>query len=117
MRGTLHWLAAGRADRVLALTRAYHADVELDEIMARSNGRARRGRRFARLILAEAISFIAIIAIAVLLVAGTSTVGRGLDPLTMAPGVVVAAVGLVWMIRIFRANPEPDTSAWRYRDL
>jgi hypothetical protein len=24
-------------------------------------------------------------------------------------------VGLVWMIRIYRASPEPDQQAWRYR--
>ncbi len=24
-------------------------------------------------------------------------------------------VGLVWMIRIYRADPEPDQHAWRYR--
>jgi hypothetical protein len=41
-------------------TDAHHSDVELDEFMTRSNTRARRGRRFARLILAEVISFVAI---------------------------------------------------------
>ena len=26
------------------------------------------------------------------------------------------AIGLAWMIRIYRADPEPDRSIWRYRD-
>ncbi len=30
-------------------------------------------------------------------------------------GVVGTIVGLVWMVRIHRADPEPDQHAWRYR--
>ena len=29
---------------------------------------------------------------------------------------VLIVVGLVWMIRIHRADPEPDHHAWRYRE-
>ncbi len=29
--------------------------------------------------------------------------------------VVGPIVGLVWMVRIYRADPEPDQGAWRYR--
>jgi|GEM_PF-3898366 len=29
--------------------------------------------------------------------------------------VVGLVIGLVWMIRIHRADPEPDQHAWRYR--
>lgn len=29
--------------------------------------------------------------------------------------IVGVLVGLVWMIRIHRADPEPDQHAWRYR--
>jgi hypothetical protein len=25
-------------------------------------------------------------------------------------------LGLIWMIRIYRADPEPDVPSWRYRD-
>jgi hypothetical protein len=32
-------------------------------------------------------------------------------------GVASYFVGLGWMVRIYRANPEPDTQSWRYRDL
>jgi len=38
----------------------------------------------------------------------------------LAPSVAVAmqAIGLVWMVRIYRTSfdPEPDQHAWRYRD-
>jgi hypothetical protein len=30
-------------------------------------------------------------------------------------GLIGVAVGLVWMARIYRADPEPDQRAWRYR--
>lgn len=30
-------------------------------------------------------------------------------------GMVGVIVGLVWMVRIHRADPEPDQKAWRYR--
>jgi hypothetical protein len=29
--------------------------------------------------------------------------------------VLSAIVGLVWMVRIHRSDPEPDKRAWRYR--
>ena len=32
-----------------------------------------------------------------------------------ALAVVGVIVGLVWMVRIYRADPEPDQKAWRYR--
>jgi hypothetical protein len=31
-------------------------------------------------------------------------------------GVLGILLGLAWMVRIFRADPEPDSSAWRYRE-
>ena len=35
---------------------------------------------------------------------------------TLATAIVLVVVGLVWMIRIYRADPEPDQRAWRYRE-
>ena len=32
-------------------------------------------------------------------------------------GVAMYLVGLVWMVRISRANPEAGESSWRYRDF
>jgi uncharacterized protein YjeT (DUF2065 family) len=36
--------------------------------------------------------------------------------LTLAVAIVLVVVGLVWMIRIHRADPEPDQRNWRYRE-
>jgi hypothetical protein len=48
---------------------------------------------------------------------GTMYVGPTPSWLPVVPllGVVGVIVGLAWMIRIHRANPEPDQHAWRYR--
>jgi hypothetical protein len=32
-------------------------------------------------------------------------------------GFVMYVLGLGWMVRIYRAEPEPDARSWRYRDL
>lgn len=32
-------------------------------------------------------------------------------------GVAIYFLGLGWMVRIYRANPEPDAHNWRYRDF
>jgi hypothetical protein len=69
------------------------------------------------------------IAMAVIAIAGTAFLivsaprFMGGDPMEGSPWryahLVVAGVGiivgLVWMIRIYRADPEPDQHAWRYR--
>jgi hypothetical protein len=31
-------------------------------------------------------------------------------------GFVMYFLGLGWMVRIYRADPEPDRRSWRYRD-
>jgi len=38
-----------------------------------------------------------------------------LDVGTGAGPIVGVVIGFVWMVRIYRANPEPDHGAWRYR--
>ena len=30
-------------------------------------------------------------------------------------GFVGLLIGCMWMVRIYRANPEPDQRSWRYR--
>jgi hypothetical protein len=37
-------------------------------------------------------------------------------PLLPFVGLVIYFIGLGWMVRIYRTNPEPDTRSWRYRD-
>ena len=87
---------------------------ELDQFMARSNAKARRGRRIARLIFVAAVWFVALVAF--LVIAAPNTMGPEPDRWPLVAGVVGAGVGLLWIIRIIRADREPDSSAWRYRD-
>jgi hypothetical protein len=94
---------------------------DLDELMAQSNAKARRGRRIARLIFAEGVSFAAVAGFVMIIATsnqrGGYIAGPGLMP-WIGPGLGVLGilVGLAWMVRILRADPEPDSSAWRYRD-
>lgn len=41
--------------------------------------------------------------------------GLPVGPVLGTVGSVGVVVGLAWMIRIHRADPEPDQHAWRYR--
>jgi protein-S-isoprenylcysteine O-methyltransferase Ste14 len=96
--------------------------VDLDEFMARSNARARRGRRVARALFAEAIGLVVLLAF--LFVAAPNTIGPMMRPswfvaamgmIVPGAGVLGLIIGLAWMWRILRANPEPDSRSWRYR--
>jgi hypothetical protein len=96
--------------------------VDLDEFMARSNARAWRGRRVARALFAEAVFMIGFLAF--ILVMGPNTIDPMMRPsgLVTAMGIIVPGagaigllIGLAWMWRILRANPEPDSRSWRYR--
>jgi hypothetical protein len=35
---------------------------------------------------------------------------------SLVVGAAGILIGFAWMIRIFRADPEPDQGAWRYRE-
>lgn len=37
------------------------------------------------------------------------------EQLSRGVGVLGLVVGFAWMIRIYRADPEPDQRSWRYR--
>jgi hypothetical protein len=92
---------------------------ELDEFMAQSNAKARRGRANARGLVAAVLVLLAFVA--VLLLSLPNTIGTLAEPglvERIAPGIGILGilVGLAWMVRILRADPEPDSSAWRYRD-
>jgi hypothetical protein len=80
--------------------------------------RGRRGRELAKFEFAAAI--LAIVATGFVFVAAPGFMGGGPPEwLTVGSWIVAlagVAVGLVWMIRIYRADPEPDQRAWRYRD-
>jgi len=92
---------------------------ELDEFMARSNAKARRGRASARGLFAAGLVVLAFVTLLFLNL--PNTIGTSFAPgfiELIAPGIGILGIliGLAWMWRILRAVPEPDTSAWRYRD-
>ena len=89
-------------------------------MMAESNARARAGRRAARSLFGIGLAVPAVAAL--LFVSAPSFI----DPMysdgsiqLVAPLIALlgVGVGLTCMWRILRADPEPDSSAWRYRDF
>jgi nitrate reductase gamma subunit len=94
---------------------------DLDDFMAESNARALRGRLLARNLFA--LGVFAIFLVFFLFVAapnGPSAMTIHPVPITAAVavpalGIAGLIVGLVWMIRILRTDPDPDAKAWRYR--
>jgi hypothetical protein len=93
---------------------------ELDEFMAQSNAKARRGRASARGLFAAGLVVLAFVTLLFLNLPnpiGTLAEPGLIDRIAPGIGILGILVGLAWMWRILRADPEPDTSAWRYRDL
>jgi hypothetical protein len=91
---------------------------DLDELMAQSNAKARRGRASARSLFTAVLIFLAF---AAFLFLSTNTSHPLFEPgliewIGPGLGILGILVGLAWMVRILRADPEPDSSAWRYRD-
>ena len=82
-------------------------------------GRGLRGRRVARRIIAVAIGLDAFVAL--LLINAPRGMGGGFGPpsivewLIPAAGVALNVIGLAWMIRIYRSDPEAHPSFWRFR--
>lgn len=81
------------------------------------NGRRTRGWYATRLLLAIGLGAF-LLTLALLLLEPSFMGGRGRrmldEPLVLA-GLVAAAVGLAWMIRILR-GPRDEPPPWRYRD-
>ena len=93
-----------RIDRVMPLPP--------DRTVAASE-RARRGRAIARaMIWAVTVVFF----VSVFWFVARPALLYGFQPLPIElVGIAMAVLGLLWMVRIYRANPEPDQHAWRYR--
>jgi hypothetical protein len=114
--GTLWILRIARADPEA------DAIVDLDEFMAESNARAHRGRRLARAMFAAALMALAIPAFFFIAAPNGPTAMYLQEPPALHAaipfvGVAGIVIGLVWMVRIFRADPEPENAkGWRYRD-
>lgn len=101
----------------------------LNDAMAESNRRARRGRAIARLMFILAVGLAAfLVAFLVYFVflappqcmcpmSGTSpeAFGPPIGVIIMMVGFVGSATGLFWMWRILRADPDPDARSWRHR--
>ena len=81
--------------------------------------RGQRGRRIAR---AELVlgGLLALFVGPFWFVASPGFMGFGPNELVWAhaglAGLAVGILGFAWMVRIYRADPEPDQHAWRYRD-
>ena len=89
---------------------------DLNDALEESNRAARRGRRLGRLLLVSAVAPIVLTAFLFATAPNTMYDGPGVgDSVTTWLGVVGMAVGLVWMWRIHRADPEPEARVWRYR--
>ena len=93
--------------------------MDLNDIMADSNARARSGRAAARTMFIGVVMVLGIAGFLFIAAPnGSSATGGYSGPLVVlvaAVGVLGLIVGLIPMIRILRADPEPDTKAWRYR--
>jgi len=97
---------------------------ELNDAMAKSNARARWGRSAAWLIFAISAALPGLVAFLALV---GSPCGGFMCPMyvpisgpitgetLMALGFAGFGIGLLWMWRIVRADPEPDSRSWRYR--
>jgi hypothetical protein len=93
--------------------------VDLDDLMAESNARARRGRLLARQMFGGVV-FVLLLAAFLAVAAPNGPSAMFNDPGLIAiaipvVGIIGLVVGLAWMVRILRADPEPDAKAWRYR--
>ena len=83
--------------------------------------RGQRGRELARLELAFA-GIMGFVVAPFLYVAAPGT----LEPMfyttpwqetaLLVVGAAGLLIGFLWMVRIYRTNPEPDQEAWRYRE-
>jgi NADH:ubiquinone oxidoreductase subunit K len=81
-------------------------------------GRGLRGRRTARLILVAAFGLVGVVALLLIAAPATShpmfVVDQAPIPwLVSAIAIAGLAIGLGWMVRIYRADPEGQPSAFR----
>ena len=88
---------------------------QFNDFMADSNARAHRGRALARNMFGATV-FVLLMA-GFLFVAAPNFTSPSWSPgpvIVLVPAIGIL-IGLAWMIRILRADPNPDAKAWRYR--
>src|SRR6185295_10630576 len=105
-------------DEAQAAVQPPDIEAQVDKLFLRSWRRARRGRRIARVMFGLAASVAVVVAL--LIVSAPSTMGMRMPDLLwdlVIPGIggLGLVVGLAWMWRILRADPEPGTDGWLYR--
>jgi hypothetical protein len=99
-------------------TQPQDTKARFDDLFAKSWRRARRGRAIARLMLAAAIMSVAF-SILLFLTAPNPMYTyepNPMDEVVLGIPVLGFVIGLAWMWRILRADPEPDSEVWRYRE-
>jgi hypothetical protein len=96
---------------------------QLNDALAESNARARRGRELAwmTLVLTAALAgFVTFLIVTANPCAGMMCPmfdhppGPAVGDVTMGLGFAGLAVGLLWMWRIVRADRDPDARSWRH---
>jgi hypothetical protein len=92
--------------------------MDLNEFMARSNARARLGRKVARLLFAVPVFLVAFLVFIYLNQPSFmyEAPPNPLSAILLGVAVMIFVIGLAWMVRILRSHAEPDSGAWRYRD-
>jgi hypothetical protein len=100
------------------------AGMDLNEFMAESNAKARRGRALGRMMI---FGVLVVLGIAAFLWIAAPNGPQAMfleepQPHALVVAVPVVAflglvIGLVWMVRISRAHQEPEPKGWRYRDF
>ena len=97
------------------------ANMDLNEFMAESNARAKRGRALGRMMILGALVVLAIPAFFFVATPNFTVMSLhepgALQVALPLVGVAGLVIGFVWMVRIFRADAEPDAKSWRYRDF
>jgi hypothetical protein len=84
--------------------------------LERRQRRVERSRAIARAEIGIAVAWVVLTFFALSAMPGH--MGGGPTPADFVPGVVATqVVCIVWMIRVYRANPEPAQPTWRYRDF
>ena len=94
---------------------------QTNDLPAGMTGQGLRGREIARVMIVIAIAIPVLLGL--LVMSAPNTMGGGMQtgdpgPLgTVLIGVAILAyvVGLAWMVRIYRADPEAHVSFWRSR--
>jgi hypothetical protein len=100
----------GRANPLQRRLEAYDAAMDLDQYMAPSNARARRGRRIARQLFAIPVVSVGIVAFLYLNQPNTmyEAPPSPMSTMVFAAAVVIFVIGVAWMVRIVRAHQERE---------